>query len=220
MEKKILRYERKFKIYFFDTNQIENILRFSKLKFLKQHNDRLVNSIYFDDNVKSSFYDNVDGNSKKTKIRLRWYNNFKLIDNPSIEIKTKISLANYKKIYKIYKFKKKSFNKKNIFKIITNLRNKYSLLRGKLPVSSTHYLRKYFVSSNKDIRATIDTDINFRNLDNNFLINKKCNYKILEFKYHIKYDRIVRQEFKNATLRMTKNSKYVNSIIEVPHILN
>ena len=220
MEKNSFRYERKFKILFFNIHQIENILRFSKLKFLKQYDDRIVNSIYFDNSIKSSFYENVDGNMKKSKIRLRWYNNPKIIQNPLLEIKNKISLVNYKKIYKINKFKKILFNKKNILKTIVDLKKNFIFLNNKFPISSTHYLRKYFVSSHQNIRATIDTNISFRNLDNNFIINKKCNYNILEIKYHTKYDKIIRQEFKNITLRISKNSKYVNSIIETPFIVS
>ena len=39
---------------------------------------------------------------------------------------------------------------------------------------------------------------------------------ILEFKYATKSDKYVRQNLKEITLRLSKNSKFVNSAFEIP----
>lgn len=208
------RFERKFVVNTLDKNQLINFLKFSKLNFIKQYDDRQVNSIYFDDNLKSSFYENLDGNNNKKKIRLRWYGNQKKISNLRLEIKNKIGNLNYKKISKINILKPIYFNKKFINNKI------YDILKKKInrfnfsPISSVHYLRTYFISANMPVRATIDTNISYINFKNSYDIQKFSKNMILEIKYPKDFDTHLRFYFKNLKLRVTKNSKYINSIIE------
>ena len=61
----------------------------SKFYFKDIFNSRIVNSIYFDDVNLSSINENLDGISEKTKIRIRWYGDSKIIKNPILEIKKK-----------------------------------------------------------------------------------------------------------------------------------
>ena len=74
-------------------------------------------------------------------------------------------------------------------------------------------MRQYFISQNKKIRATVDTRIEYRNLNLNFEnIGKiKDNNLILEFKYNSNDDDYCRKNLQNNFLRITKNSKYANS---------
>jgi len=213
------RYERKFIINDFTIPELENLLRNSKLRFKKSYPKRIVNSIYFDDSDSSSILENLDGNNFKTKYRIRWYGNKKIIYLPVFEVKNKNGYLNFKKISKIQTSKPLKFTKANIDFIFKKIKIKNEFLANKIPISSTHYNRLYFISSYYNIRATLDFDINYFNLQNNlnFNLNKFSKSIILEVKYSTEKDFWVRGSLNNISLRISKNSKYLNSLIENPY---
>ena len=216
--KNIFRYERKFILTNKNISQLENLLRNSKFNFKKDYPLRKVNSIYFDDCNIGSALENLDGNNFKNKIRLRWYGEKKLIKSPVLELKKKIGYINYKKIYKIKNFQPIKFTKQNINLILKKLSHKYDFLKKKIIISSTHYDRLYFISSKNEIRATLDFDINYFNLQkhSNYNLNKYSKSLVLEIKYSNEKDDYVRSTLPNITSRINKNSKYINSLIEYP----
>ena len=210
---KTYRYERKFilpKNYSVDS--IESVLIKSRFSFTKQYEDRYVNSIYFDNKNLDSVKENLDGVVSKKKIRLRWYGSHNLIQNPRLEVKLKMGYLNTKKIFELKNFKIK-FSENNLNNINSILLKKYNFLNNYKIVTSTHYIRKYFISIINNIRATIDTDIFYKKLRqlNNFNLNNKDSRPILELKYKTADDDYVRTNLKNLTLRFSKNSKYINS---------
>ena len=216
--KNIFRFERKYIIINKDISYLENLLRSSKFKFKEDHPLRKVNSIYFDDSNLNSIAENIDGNNFKKKIRLRWYGEKKLIKSPILELKNKIGHVNYKKTFKIENFKPVTFELSKINQILKKLLIKNNFLKKKIPISSTHYKRLYFISLAKNIRATIDFDINYFNFqkNSNYNLNKYSKSLVLEIKYSNDQDDYVRSILKNITLRLNKNSKYVNSLAEYP----
>src|SRR3989338_3942059 len=82
------RYERKFIIE--KTCNPEFLVKHHPANFIKQHNLRQINNIYFDTPNYSSYTDNKEGNPQREKIRIRWYGEpFGKINNPILEIKQK-----------------------------------------------------------------------------------------------------------------------------------
>ena len=87
------------------------------------------------------------------------------------------------------------------------------------PVLTTNYDRQYFISNNNKVRATVDYNLqsiylkNFSQMDMIKNFAYKC---ILEIKYPINIDNYVRKNLKNMTLRLSKNSKFINSAVETP----
>ena len=80
------------------------------------------------------------------------------------------------------------------------------------PVSITSYKRIYLISSNAQIRATLDFDIKYKKLINYIEDFFLCvNDIVLEIKYHQNLDTYVRNELSGIT-RVSKNSKYINSL--------
>ena len=102
----IFRYERKFIINNLSIPELENLLRLSPLKFKKNFFQRKVNSIYFDDYNSNSILENLDGNNFKTKFRLRWYGDKKLIKSPILELKKKSPILIIKSYFKSKPLKK------------------------------------------------------------------------------------------------------------------
>lgn len=41
--------------------------------FIEEHLKRLINGVYFDDELFSSYWENKEGVTRRTKLRLRWY---------------------------------------------------------------------------------------------------------------------------------------------------
>ena len=208
----IVRFERKFIVINKNISYLENLLRTSKFNFKKDYPSRKVNSIYFDDQNLSSVIDNLDGKNFKQKIRIRWYGDKKIIKSPTLEVKKKIGHVNYKKNHKIKNFKPIPFKSENFNQLLKGL------LKKKIAISSTHYTRLYFISSKNNIRATIDSNINYFNLQkfSNYNLNNYSKPLILEIKYSSEEDAYVRYLLKNINLRLNKNSKYINSLVENP----
>ena len=220
MKNKIKRFERK---WLFRSNNylamINSLLR-SKLFFRTQYPLRKVNSIYFDTQDYVSIRQNLDGVSNKKKIRIRWYGNKNIINKPIIEIKSKKGFETKKESISI-----KELNNLNLLNL-DNLKTIQEILNFKLkqkkvihPVLTTHYEREYFISLNGKIRATVDYNLKSIFLNNLSQIDIIKNFKnicILELKYSTSLDKYVRKNLKDISLRLSKNSKFVNSAFEKP----
>ena len=62
----------------------------SRLFFIKQFKQRSVNNIYYDTYGYDAYSDNLDGISKRVKLRYRWYGNNRTPNNGAIEIKKRL----------------------------------------------------------------------------------------------------------------------------------
>jgi len=210
------RFERKWQLPMKTFHSLNNALLFSEFEFKKQYEPRSVNSIYFDDMFHSSIYQNLDGNNKKQKNRLRWYGEKDSISKPVFEIKKKTGYIVTKNKFRV-KYKNIKLNTKTIKKLNLELKKKFPLLTGLKPICTTHYHRYYYISKNKEVRATIDTNICYKKIKNlviakNYRIDNKI---ILELKYNIYKDNFVRKTFSEKfNLRLSKNSKFINSILD------
>ena len=191
--------ERKNNAYLFKNFLVTN-------RFYKKYDKRIVSSLYFDDLNFSSFKDNVDGNTQRLKTRIRWYN--ETPDLINLEIKNKNGFLGWKDTIKL----------KNIKNIEENLRNypnselenylKKIFKKNMFPVIKTKYLREYYEYVHGNVRATIDTQLEFFSVKTNFKIN--FDKEILEFKYPASDDQIFRNYvIPKNNFRFQKFSKYV-----------
>ena len=208
------RFERK---WVFNNNFLEiynNLLK-SKFFFKEAFPNRIINSIYFDDFSYTSVKENLEGDNDKIKIRLRWYSkNCYVLKNPKLEIKIKKQFQNYKIIKELNILN--NLNIKNIknIKFISEKVNSIYKIKKIIPVSTTHYSRSYFISSNNLIRSTLDKDLRVSRFNNNIFIpiSRNFNKIILELKYNGKYDDYVRKNINLISSRYSKNSKYIYSM--------
>ena len=218
------RFERKWVYYSNNILSLINSLVRSKLFFRYQFPKRKVNSIYFDDNYYSSIIENLDGINKKTKLRLRWYGDKSRIIDPKFEFKNKIGFITKKKQIKVEEFNSLDFPKVLNLKKIQNIINEKYFYKKKIyPIISTHYEREYLISADNLIRATVDFNLESIHLKNFSQIKLNKNFSniiILEIKYPINLDSLLRKKLNNITLRLSKNSKYVNSVFARPIYVN
>lgn len=215
------RFERKFFISNLDRLAVENIILQNPAFFSEIHQERWVNNVYFDYLGFNNFLDNIVGNMYRKKYRIRWYGNlFSEINKPKLEIKFKEGLLGDKKTFQLVPFKLDIGINLSIFKdIIINSKINTEIkfnIHEQIPVMLNRYKRKYFESSNKKIRITIDNQQSFYKLNkfnNTFLDNyKDPDSVILEIKYDQKYDIEAAQISNNFPFRLSKSSKYARGV--------
>ena len=220
MLNKINRFERKWIYRSGDYLALVNSLIRSNFFFNTQYPKRTVNSIYFDSLDYSSIRQNLDGVSNKKKIRVRWYGEEDKLVKPLLEVKSKRGSETKKESYNINELNGLEFlNFKNL-EIIKNFINK-KIKTNKIiyPILTTNYNREYFISSNGKVRATVDYNLKSIFLKNQSQLDIKKNFSfvcILELKYATKLDKYVMENLREMTLRLSKNSKFVNSAFEIP----
>ena len=218
---KHFRYERKFYIEELQTEEIEFMLKFHPIMFKEIHHERFVNNIYFDSFNLMHYFDNIDGISRRLKVRIRWYGNLLgFVKNPTLELKLKHNLHVGKILYPLKPFiLDKNFSIDVIRKVFkeSSLHDILQLNLKELGFSLLNrYKRKYFLSSNRKYRVTIDTNMQIYALSphqNNFLY-KLTDYSaiILELKYNDPHDKFVERITNYFPLRISRSSKYVEGV--------
>ena len=184
--------------------------------FKKIYFERMVHSIYFDNENLKNVWDNINGFSQRSKYRIRWYNDLKN-SKVFLEEKNKLNQTTFKKKSEIGPFKNEKdlmiflnsneFQKKYLFKYKYNLKN----------VLKVSYKRSYFIDPKKKIRVTLDQNItvNKKYINNNFGISLDKN--IIKLKYDVTDSNYCNQLILNSRLdnRNKKYSKYVQSFVEM-----
>jgi SPX domain protein involved in polyphosphate accumulation len=213
------RYERKFFITQLTKYKIESLVAFHPAIFSEIYSQRFVNNIYFDTHSFNNFTENVEGAVNRVKVRIRWYGNLLgAIEKPVLEIKIKQGLLGKKVSLPLNSFYLSE--KTLISEILKNINGVQEVIaidfKYLKPSLINTYSRKYYQSSDKKYRITIDNDQTFyfvRNTNNYFLNKyKDDNSVIMELKYDQKHDTGVDYITTNFPYRITKSSKYVNGI--------
>ncbi len=209
-----MRYEIKFPIFFDKINILNQWL--DSLRAVKLHHEnRLVNSIYYDDDDYNCAIDNINGISDRKKYRIRWYNNNKkkfqyeikikknkLSNKIIFEPKNPINFENYNKLFEI--------NSSNFD--LQNKNLKYINCYNLKPNLKISYIRKYLIYENK-IRITVDENLNFTNFHKNNLHKvKKDNINILEIKFDESNYNEALYLIKNCYFTPKRFSKYLRGL--------
>ena len=179
--------------------------------FTRHFQDREISSLYIDTIDYNNAKDNINGISRRKKIRLRWYNND--TSEIFIEEKNKNNFTVWKNIESFnFKLNKQNLLKK--FSCLSTFKNNNFLKNNNYKfILRTNYKRSYWLSSNNKIRATIDDNLKTSSFFSNNFINLPDT--ILEFKFSPEDENNFRDLFRENfyDLRMNKYSKYVRSFI-------
>ncbi len=212
------RVEKKFVLGKYKEDFLKKILILNG--FTKYFVPRQISSIYLDTLNFDFAKDNINGVSRRKKIRFRWYN-----DDYSkiyLEEKNKQNFFVRKSISKAIDFVNKKNLVKNLKEYFLNLNKNHNNFNYQF-VLQTNYLRSYWISNDKKIRATIDTDLNTSPINN---LNRRLelNETILELKFSPSNEKFFRNLFiqNNLNLRSKKYSKYLQSfyILEDSGLIN
>ena len=203
------RIEKKFILGKYEEDFVQKTLLRSGFK--KLFVPRKVSSIYLDTINYNFVKDNINGVSKRKKIRFRWYNDD--YTNIYLEEKNKQNFLVKKKFRKVFKFDKNiNFieNLKSYFLSLKRFNKNYNFKF----ILKTSYLRTYWISNDRKIRATIDSNI-IASPINDLNRNLNLNETILEFKFSPISEKNFRNLFHNynLNLRSKKYSKYLQSFL-------
>ena len=159
------RFERKFVVKNNETPLVEHSL--VQQGYIRQFDNRVVNSIYFDNDQLECYYENLIGVSERKKYRMRFYGNDSKFSG-QFEEKIKSADTNTKRTLPFYDL---DIDKKNwIFPNMPHLK----------PLVHVSYVRQYFFNSQSQIRATIDTEICYRSILTGIKVREER--EIIEFK--------------------------------------
>lgn len=206
---------------------VKNWIKLNNENFKKIYQDRIVNNIYFDSFDYEAFKDNIYGSSSRMKIRYRWYSDFESQKEGKLEFKYKRNIFGWKKRFDIPKLfinSKLSLKslKENIKKNLPNI-ERIIFDNNCDPKIINQYKREYYENYNRKFRITIDSfhnifDQRFKkkvNIKKKTLIQK---YIVVEFKFDRSNNHLSEKLLKNLPFRISRNSKYINSIRSVSGI--
>ena len=219
-----LRHERKFLIHDYSAAEVEQMLKYHPAGFREIYHQRNINNIYFDTFGFESYYGNMEGDTERSKARIRWYGElFGKIEKSTLEFKIKKGLLGKKNTFALSPFMlDTNFSKQEIIKAISaetipvQIRNQMLSLQ---PALLNHYTRKYFISADKHFRLTIDKDLTYYRISyfGNTFLNKTVdnNAVVVELKYDSKFENEAKEIGHNFPFAMTKNSKYLQGVDSV-----
>ena len=174
--------------YIVDSRKLKNIIdHISKNDyfFIKQHEDRKIQSLYFDSTNLTELNNTIDGFNYKKKFRYRFYGNIQETINGQWEIKEKAGINTTKKIFDESISKSQLFDKKFLY--YKSQFNTVNFYLRKYPISNRliSYDRKYFFSKKygNNFRLTLDSNITSSIIVNgSFRTSSLKDYSILELK--------------------------------------
>lgn len=217
-----LRYERKFLISDYSYSDVKQILKFHPACFSEIFQERSVNNIYFDTLGINDYYDNVNGEQRRSKVRIRWYGDlFGNIQKPVLEYKIKTGLLGKKLSYQLQSFLIDSnFSKSQIIHAISTLPlNIKDQILSLKPTLLNSYKRTYFLSADKNFRATIDHHLCYYKIQysGNPFTNKSIDHNstVLELKYDSSLETLAKSVANAFPFALTKNSKYLQGLERV-----
>ena len=227
--KKNNRYEIKFVFDNIQTKKFLNYLyRNSHIK--KKYNNRVVNSLYFDNFNMKSAVENLSGVAIRNKYRARWYNfDFKdtSIKNVYFETKSRKGRVGYKKsILFIDDLNKNNFYYNTFYKKYKNLIRKKNINYIEydlFPKILVRYNRNYFENLN-NIRVTVDNNIQFYDASSIIKkiysgVNYKYNKNVVEIKFPIDQKEKIVNFLRYSSLNPTRHSKYLIGLSYTNNIL-
>jgi SPX domain protein involved in polyphosphate accumulation len=205
------RYERKFILKDYEYSKFSFFLK--KNYFKKQYEDRIVNTVYLDSIDFDNFTQNIEGNSRRIKYRVRWYNELKNSE-VFLEKKNKYNNLNYKEIFSLGYFK----SEYEIFNYLNKMQfpKSFFIPNSLKAVLKIQYQREYW-KNEFNIRSTLDYDVkvfpwkSINELEHSpFLFNRS----ILEVKYSSTEDNFIRKNFFNKYFNfiLSKSSKYTQGV--------
>ncbi len=228
---KNLRYERKFIFFSTYLEDLVQQLYLNSFGFKEIFEKRRVNNMYFDDHNLNFYKQNVSGVGTREKYRLRWYGeDCTKAENPTIEIKKKSGEVGDKITHKVQDltFDLNAFDSFQINRIIADKLHDHPFLKNKFhqlqPTLINSYERRYFLSSCNKYRVTLDFHQRFYNPDYANPMSSELSIAddmvVLELKYDLQDDSEARSISQEFGPRVSRNSKYVQGIDLIRHLIS
>ncbi|MBO8206805.1 VTC domain-containing protein [Prochlorococcus marinus XMU1406] len=194
-------------------------------RFRKIFKDRFITSIYYDTPSFLHFRQSEEGICKRRKIRIRYYNND--VDKAIIEYKNKNSEIGWKDFSKLENainissgeiLNTSAFTDLNLSFIIPSF-----IENGFQPTLGINYLRRYYLSEDKQTRITFDKKIKFSSILKNkdgyfFNYPVESDESIMEVKFESGTNpdqKLIEKLTNSNNLNLSRFSKYCEGIKQV-----
>jgi len=202
--------------------QICSWLETSRLGLRKQFPDRVVNNIYYDTHDYDAYADNLDGISKRTKLRYRWYGLSPTPVAGRIELKKRVNAYGAKEFYSVDLDKEILIHSELFQSIRGSAPPEWDALLDfySVPVIYNRYHRSYYISQCKRVRVTFDRkhDVMDQRMSGFINTRKKANapqYIVVEVKFTPDLTDYVSSMVADIPMRISRNSKYINAVNSV-----
>jgi hypothetical protein len=217
----VARLEIKFVAYEDKENVLLRWLNLHPAGFTSPYPERWVNNVYFDTHNNTAYVENLSGASSRTKVRYRWYGKKQNPGAGTLEIKCKRNYFGWKLRYNI---QNAPYEEAATWRKIRNLLSEQLSPEGKLwlhfnpfPVLINRYHRKYFLSSDKKIRITVDTkqevwDQRFKPKPNYLNKTNLPKTLVVEVKFDRKDRELASQVLQGIPLRVSRHSKFMSGV--------
>jgi hypothetical protein len=159
------RVEIKFALPRADLGKLETILEVNCRRISYRNRTSRVKSLYFDDARLSACHENLDGSSRRAKLRLRWYDAEFPRGELFLEIKRRVGQATTKERHRVDLAD--SFESVSTRETVNALsralprQQKEALLSRPDPIVIVEYERSYFEAEGGAVRITLDRDLVF-----------------------------------------------------------
>ena len=233
LSEETLRQEIKYKVFLKDESMLYAWL-YGRSFFKESYKPRYVNSLYFDTPNYDFASSNMSGESRRIKVRTRWYGELyesflsSFLSDVQVfnfEVKRKVNSLSDKLTIGEIKFEKKDNYLRRVELIQNQLESvcsNYSTLSAFKFVSTlfTNYEREYYeLNSDRRVRLTIDKNISYSNSkapSDPILLAK--DYVIVELKFHPESRDKINKLMKNFPFRQVRSSKYLSSIAQIQRV--
>ena len=186
---------------------------------------RDINNVYFETDTYASATDNIDGISKRTKVRYRWYGSTSCGDmsNGALEFKRKRNNVGWKEKFPVVLQEGACFHYPDLIRSIRQslpLKRQIEFTYYNLPFILNRYNRKYYSTEDNKIRVTLDSAISAfdqrwcLDMNNRKKITLPC-LIIVEFKFAVQDKERAVQLMKRFPFRISKHSKYITSLLHI-----
>ncbi len=204
-----MRYERKFPIAHLTAEEVASILRSQPALFTEIHEERHVTSLYLDTLDGAAYAESVAGIAARRKVRIRTYGDPPAWDRPTLELKIKQGHVGHKQRYPLAPLDLSvgvgpCLDASDLPPLV------YAEAAALRPVTLNTYRRRYYLSADGRLRATIDRDLSARRWDSGATLDDR-RVVVLELKYAAEDDAVARDVIGRLPFRLGRNSKFVRA---------
>ena len=216
------RFERKF-VATMACAEVEAIVKLHPAMFVPSFPPRYVNNIYFDTPELGDYHANLDGQSERRKVRIRWYGPLRgTTDGAVLEFKSKRGLLGGKTQYRLGPFDfDDTFDHQQWGRLLTSSdlpRHTQQPMRGLRPTLANRYRRQYFQTTDRCFRLTIDDELTYYPMQPVVRTARRSedrHHTIVELKYDQAWDDRARRITHRFPFRLSRHSKYVTGLESV-----
>jgi hypothetical protein len=212
------RVEVKFALPRADLGKLETILEVNCRRISYRNRTSRVASMYFDDARLSACHENLDGSSRRAKLRLRWYDAEFPRGEVFLEIKRRVGQGTTKERHRLdvaARFESVSTREtvRALSKALPRVQKETFLSRPD-PIVIVEYERSYFEAEGGAIRITLDRDLVFYSQVGRLRPTRHFPVRapeavIVEAKTSGESEEAVREILHPLAPRVTRSSKYV-----------